>query len=488
VNVSANGGSSSSNGADGTTAAAPGKKVFMETEANPTSPYVQASVHLTVRVYAGVPLSHGDLEFPDTNDAIVRQVGSDAIGNVERNGQQYQVITRHYVLFPQHSGKLTLPGPTLSGEIPDRSHGMGGLTDPFSGLFGNSPFSGMLSARKPIRLHSDAIVLNVKPRPSGAGASYWLPAHNVTLQAHWSPSQLQTHVGDPITLDLKLQADGLTAAQLPDLSTLLNLPSQLKGYPDQPKLKDDPQGNELIGTREQSLAVIADEPGAFTIPELRVSWWDTQTNQAREAIRPAQTLTVQPAAGGVSSMQAQAPATQAPAATPNRQVAASNPIGSAPKSNSPASDTVRWKWLSLGLGILWVSTLAAWLITRKRGGGRSGPSPDAPRSEADPSATRALRAAFLAACRNNDPPEARRSLLSWANAQRSGAPPIRGLNALAKLSGDGEVTKELQALDRACYAGGSWDGSRLAALLAELPSPREEPQGRRARELAPLYR
>jgi hypothetical protein len=59
---------------------------------------------------------------------------------------------------------------------------------------------------------------------------------------------------------------------------------------------------------------------------------------------------------------------------------------------------------------------------------------------------------------------------------------------LAKLSGDGEVTKELQALDRACYAGGSWDGSRLAALLAELPSPREEPQGRRARELAPLYR
>jgi len=491
VNVSSSGGSANSSGTNGATATAPGNKVFMETEADPKSPYVQASVHVTVRVYAGVPLSHGDLEFADTNEAIVRQVGSDAISNIERNGQPYQVITRHYVIFPQHSGKVAIPGPTLSGEIPDRSRGLGGLPDPFSGLLGNSPFSGMFGTRKAVRLHADAIVLDVKPRPSSAGANYWLPARNLSLQAHWNPSQLQTHVGDPVTLDLKLQAEGLTAAQLPDLSTLLSLPPQLKAYPDQPKLKDDPQGSDLIGTREQSIALIADEPGQFTLPELRLSWWDTQTNQAREAILPAQTLTVQPAPGAVSSVQAQAPSAQTAAGTPNRQATpstrASSPSSPRPLSTAP-SDAVPWKWMSLGLGLLWISTLAAWLITRKRNGDRNGPSPSAVGGNAEPSEARArpLRAAFLAACRNNDAPEARRNLLLWANVERRGSP-VRGLNALAKQIG-GELTNELQALDRACYAGASWNGGRLATLLTEFPAPRSEPQGRPSRELAPLYR
>ena len=77
------------------------------------------------------------------------------------------------------------------------------------------------------------------PGRRAAGASYWLPARNVSLQATLESLSLEAHVGDPITVDLKLQADGLTAAQLPDLSALLKLPSGLKAYPDQPNLKDD---------------------------------------------------------------------------------------------------------------------------------------------------------------------------------------------------------------------------------------------------------
>jgi hypothetical protein len=489
VTVTSNGGGANSSGSTAGSAATPGNRVFMETEEDPKSPYVQAAVHVTVRVYAGVPLSHGDLEFADSNDAIVRQLGSDAVSNVERNGQQYQVITRQYVIFPQHSGKLTIPGPTLSGEIPDRSRGLGGLTDPFSGLFGNSPFGGMLAGRKPIRLHGDPIVLDVKPRPSGVGASYWLPARNVTLQAHWNPSQLLADVGDPITLDLQLQADGLTAAQLPDLSTLLTLPPELKAYPDQPKLKDDAQGSHLIGSREQSIALIADAPGRFTIPELRLSWWDTQANQAREAILPAQTLTVQPAPGATSSAQAPAQTQQSPLSSATRPVVAPTAGKTAPPA-IPTSDNTPWKWTTLGLGLLWIATVAAWLITRKRGGSSGEPFAGESASKGDSAALRArpLRAAFLAACQENDAPQARRNLLLWANAERPGAP-IRGLNALAKLTGDREIANELEALDRACYAGAPWTGSRLATLLTELPSVHRDPQSRRrARDLAPLYR
>src|SRR6185312_6003291 len=161
LNVTGNGGSITKS--DGSTTTAP-SKVFVETEVDSKSPYVQAAVHVTVRVYAGVPLSHADLEFEDTDAALVRQVGTDGVSNVEKNGMAYQVVTRQYLLFPQHSGQVSIPGPTLSGNIPDRSRTMG-MTDPFSGVFANTQFAGMMGTMKPIRIHGDAIALNVQPRP-----------------------------------------------------------------------------------------------------------------------------------------------------------------------------------------------------------------------------------------------------------------------------------------------------------------------------------
>jgi hypothetical protein len=480
LNVTGNGGSITKS--DGSTTTAP-SKVFVETEVDSKSPYVQAAVHVTVRVYAGVPLSHADLEFEDTDAALVRQVGTDGVSNVEKNGMAYQVVTRQYLLFPQHSGQVSIPGPTLSGNIPDRSRTMG-MTDPFSGVFANTPFAGMMGTMKPIRIHGDAIALNVQPRPPAANASYWLPARNVSLQGSWNPTSLETHVGDPITLDLKLQAEDLTAAQLPDLSTLLHLPAGLKAYPDQPNLKDATQGSNIIGTRDQSVALIADQPGRFTIPELHVTWWDTRTNQAREATLQAQTLEIQPAPGS-APVQAQ---TQQPAAGGTAQPTPPSAAGNdttRPQTSTPASTEFPWKWVSLGFGLLWLATLGAWFATlrrRPRAPATAAASPEDSRSSATASQA---RSAFQAACRANDAPAARRNLLLWANAKWRG-PRIHGLKALAKLFGNAETTKLLNALDRACYGEGPWDGTALANALPDLSLPKPTIAANTS-DLAPLY-
>jgi len=482
LNVASNGSGANNSGAG----AAP-NRVFVDTEVDQKSPYVQAAVHVTVRVYTAVPLSHAGLDFGDSDAALVRQVGSDGVSNAEKNGMSYQVVTRQYLVFPQHSGQVSIPGPTLSGSIPDRSSALG-LSDPFSGAFANSPFAGMLGAARPIRIHADPIVLNVQPRPVAVNASYWLPARNVTLTAHWNPSSLQAHVGDPITVDLKLQADDLTAAQLPDLASLLSLPSGLKAYPDQPSLKDTSQGTDIIGSRDQSVALIADQPGRFTIPELHLSWWDTRANQAREVTLPAQTLAVQPAPGSAPiSAQAQQPAAAIQTAPSTPAAAAVNGTGakqSQPTAAASPNSEQPWKWISLGFGLLWLVTLGAWLTTRKRRSPPAAPiAAEATRVAAN--ASRA-RAAFLEACGANDAPAARRNLLLWANARWPG-PRIQGLSALAKVLENPQITKLLHALDGACYAQGHWDGAALAKALPELTFPEHEPASRQ-RELAPLYR
>lgn len=473
LNVTGNG--STNNGDANATAPS---KVLVETDVDTKSPYVQAAVHVTVRVYAAVPLSHADLDFEDTNAALVRQVGTDAVSNADKNGLSYQVVTRQYLVFPQHSGQVSIPGPTLSGSIPDRGRAQG-FADPFSGVFGNSPFAGMMGTLKPIRVHGDPIVLNVQPRPASVSSSYWLPARNVSLQAHWNPTSLEAHVGDPITLDLKLQAEGLTAAQLPDLATLLKQPSSLKAYPDQASLKDTTQGAEVIGTRDQSIALIADQAGHFTVPELHVNWWDTRANQAREVTLPAQTLTVQPAPGS-APLPAQ---TQQPAG--NTATASNVQTPPAPTQRPGVSTELPWKRISFGLGLLWLVTVGAWLIMRNRR--PAAPAATAP-DEQSASAKNAsqARSAFLAACRANDASAARRNLLVWANAKWSG-PRIQGLNALARLLGNPQTTRLLHDLDRACYAQDPWEGSALANALPDLQLPKRS-AAVGSGELAPLYR
>lgn len=478
----------SANGKSGT-GATPDNRVFLETEVTPKDPYVQAAVEVTLRLYMAVPVSHASVEFGDTDAAIVRQVGADSNETRERNGATYQVITRHYLVFPQHSGQLHIAGPTLAGEIP-ASTAQQRLPDPFADFFAGSPFSGMFGASKPIRLHADPIQLDVRPRPAGADASYWLPARNVSLQGSWHPAEGQAHVGDPITVDLDLKALGLTAAQLPDLSSQLNLPPGVKAYPDQPVLKDTPQSGELLGERQQSVALIADRPGRFTIPDLHLAWWDTHDNRAVEAVLPGRTLTVQPATAANASVGDPAQTAQSPQSVqqplPDR---AEQQLPAVEASSHSVIGGLPWPWISLGFALLWVVTLAAWLRARRGGGPSSNaaPSPARGGDPADRISVSAAKSAFQQACRANDAPGARRYLLAWVNSAARDAPRVRGLNALAATVPDPRLAELLHALDRACYAGDTWNGAALGTALRELPTS-EPPRKHRDLDLAQLYR
>jgi BatD DUF11 like domain len=462
--------------------------VFMEATASPEQPYVQAAVHLAVRLYIAEPLYHASLELPESSDFVVKRLGSDESSEVERNGRNYQVVTRQYLLFPLHSGNLTLPGPVLDAEVAVRQPASTFGRDPFGGFYGGPSFGGLLQTVQPVRVHGSPIVLSVRPRPSSAVGSYWLPGREVTLSAAWNPAKLTAQTGDPVSLELDLQAIGLTAAQLPDLSSLLSLPAGLKAYPDQPKLDDSTQNGELVGSRDQTVALMADSPGHYTIPALTVQWWDTQANQPRTATLPARTLTILAAPGSTAiAPPAPTPVPPAPAARPRPAPIASQHAPSPPQTQNPTPVHFPspWEWTSIGLAVVWLSTLGAWLWSRRP---RAAPRPVATHNPPGPRQLRPdaakERAAFRAACHADDAHAARAHLLAWTAALWGATP--AGINAIAIRIGDSAVAELLRDLDRACYAGGAWQGGPLAAALTELPTP----PGKAARQrdgLAPLY-
>ncbi len=464
-------------------------KVFIETQIDRHQPYVQAAVAVTVKLYVAERIYQASLNLAPSGDALVQQVGSDQRSNSVRDGQRYDVIARHYLVFPQHSGNVTLPGAELNAQIATRQRLADSLTaDPFGDFFGQSAFGNLVNSTKPIRLHGDDIELKVRARPVGATANYWLPAQSVTLTGQWHPDTTQAHVGDPITLDLDLQATGITAEQLPDLSALLTVPDDLKLYPDQAKFKNAAQGDTVVATRTQSIALIADQAGQFTVPAIHVQWWDTKADMAREVELPARTVSILPAVGRASARAIQ-PSIASSQTQTNSSRATVSPRQAASNQTSISfrgGNNKLWFWASVGLGVAWVATLCAWYMVHRRNR-RKERSIATQQTTSAPirTNTAAERNAFRAACRDNDAVAARRHLLAWASNVWPDDPPV-GMQGLAARLENAALTNLLRDLDRAVYGGGKWRGTELSNALNELSAAKEKRKDKDG-ELAALY-
>jgi len=450
--------------------------VFLTTALDQKQPYVQAAVVLTVRLYADQTLYQASLDFPASSDVLVKPFGKDLQLSEVRDGRNYQVVERKYLLFPQRSGKLSLNGPVLDAQVPD-----GGSNDPFDSIFRQMPFGGMVNSTRPVRVRAKPVELNVLPRPAGVSGTNWLPAQQVTLEElndNWHQDKIIVHVGEPLTRHLKITALGLTGTQLPDPSTFISVAEGLKAYPDQATASDNPQGNTVLGSREQNIALIASRPGHYELPAVRMSWWDTLHNEKREITLPAHTLEVLPAAAGTSTV-IMPPANTEPSLLANPPAQASAGGQTHKFANNPA-----WMWLSLLLALLWLGTTVAWWRARQRVPNIRPGKVDA---ESRPDTVRGGSEfkAIKRACSDNDAQAARQHLLAWAGTAWPEDPPS-GLNELSRRLDDAKLTEALRQLDRACYTGSAWQGTELAQSLPKAPAKAES--AKKLNSLPGLYR
>jgi hypothetical protein len=441
--------------------------VYLTTTLDQKQPYVQAAVVLTVRLYTDQPLIQASLDLPASSDVLVKPLGKDTQLSETRNGRNYQIIERKYLLFPQRSGKLSLNGPVLDAQVQDNSNSG---NDAFDSIFRQMPFGGMVGSTRPLRVHAKPVELNVLPRPASAGGANWLPAQKVTLEElgeTWRQDKATVHVGEPLTRHLHLDALGLTGAQLPDPNTFMPVPEGIKAYPDQATAADKPQGNTVLGSREQNIALIASRPGHYELPAVRLNWWDTLHNEKREITLPAHILDVLPAAAGTTAV-TMPPANAEPSISPN-QGAHASPIGTANplEQSSRIAESQPWMWLSFALGLLWLGTTAAWWRARRH----VQPAPPAKiAAEKMPLNSQGSSAfkGFKRACSDNDPHAARRHLLAWAGTVWPADTPL-GLNELSRRLGDAKADGALRQLDRACYTGSVWHGAELARSMSAPP-------------------
>lgn len=318
-----------------TASAASNGLVFVETEVDDDHPYVQQSVGVTVRLFYATPLVSGQLDLDPPEGALLQRVGEIVQSSREIDGRRYNTAERRFLLVPERSGPLTLPGARFSGR------GAGGWMDDLLG-----------GGSREVDITGTPRVLQVRPQPADA-AQPWLPVRDLRLRYTAVPEQMRT--GEAATFAIETTVVGATQAQLPELPAPVVPGAQVFAEP--------PQYDESFvgGTPQVKLtrrySIVPSSPGTLVVPGVMMAWWDVRAGANKRATLPDLTVPVVVGSGQQAALPP-APASVSPSSAGDGAIALAGERGVAARA---------WPWLAAGFALLWLVTLVWGLSRGQRG-------------------------------------------------------------------------------------------------------------------------
>ena len=406
--------------------AASGKQpIYTETLVDKSAVYIQEQIILTHRLYTSVQLRDYSLSELDIPGAIVQRLGDSQFQKVI-NGRNYLVLEVRYAIFPQSSGKLDIP-PLRFGAYETASR---------------SQFGSFSSRGNRVFRDTDAKRIDIMARPAHVPANEWMPSSKVELSEQWSGDLDSLIVGEPITRTIRINAQGLTGAQILPLP-IIESPNY-KVYPDQPQLEEQAIGDGVLGTRTESLALVPNRAGELVIPAIEMRWWDTKNQRMQTASLPATKVQVNPSTAINSAPLADnAPLTTMEPLDLNPEPAGFfGSVGSA-----KASMLVK---LSLLLNALLLATIALLLFSRRK---QRTIKQTSSQQKTSPllNLKQQLKAIEIEA-KNNNLIAMRDGIVAWGQCLFAETPPTT-LKALSLLLDDAELQQQFAQLDRQLYKG-----------------------------------
>ena len=446
------------------TVAAAAPDLFVEVEVEDDSPYVQGQVRYTVRVHDAVGILDGALTEPEANDLRVESLGEGRTYDTSVEGRPYRVHERQFALFPQVSGPIVVPPVVLEAVVSDSRRGR---RSPFGGS-GSSLFDRLLNPGRTVRIRSDAVRLDVRPRPEGADDRWFLPARNVEVVESWDPEEPTFRVGEAVTRTVALRALGAASEQLPEF----DIPGapEVRQYSDGSADKTVSTESGVISILQRSVAIVPTTPGTVTLPAVEIEWWDVEADEARVATLPARTVEVLASDGSSPVEVAAAPPASGAGAAP--RPTATPDLGAAPSAldalvapgvlgmKLPAVGS--WVTVALAVALIVAGGVVATRRSRRQqvSSGAGGSTDIAGRSGA-------WTVAVRRACFAGDPAGARDALMGWAKTKWPEHGPLTPGAVATKLE-DLALAAAVADLDRALYAPGRhpgapspWSGKRL---------------------------
>jgi hypothetical protein len=437
------------------------QELFLDASSNVTQAYVGAQIIFTVKLYHSINIDSGSsLSDPEPDNAQTKKIAETNYQSIV-NGVAYNVIERKYAIYPTITGNLEIPPVLLNAVVTDGRS---------VSLFGSSRGQ----SRRIIR-RTPGVNISIKELPQIAKDNDAIAAQSLKLHQQWSGDINKIKVGDSITRNILIIAEGAYAAQLPPL--LMSNQDGLKLYSDQPQINDKDSEAGIIGQRQESIAIVATKAGRYTLPEVFAYWFDTKTKKLKKASLAAVTFTVAPNEKILTE--------------PPEPLITADIDGNADTLDKPKilipfgnSDVFPWQVATLITTVLWLITLIYAFVSK----GNAQTQAKAAQQPTIATLTEANAFKKLrSACRDKDAKLVMSSCLQWV-AIHWRNPSITHINAVATHT-DPDLAALLTQLEETIYGATVLDNTLYKDISSRSEKLRgNKSQGPSDKSLAPLYK
>lgn len=399
--------------------------LFLKASIHPKTPYVQSQLIYKLQIFLDRNIQNPQLTKPIVNNATVMVMGEDKKYAKAVGRKIYQVLERDYAIIPHGPGKLTITSPILSGAISETSALQQGVGQFFSNRW------------KPFRIATDPLNIDILPIPPQWKQPWWLPAESLTIDEQWSERLDNLKVGEPITRTLTIDATGLSAEQLPQLT--MTAPANANIYPDKPILETSTDGTNMLAKRIEKFAIVPKQAGDIELPEINLTWWNINEKRPVKITLPARKLTF-------TGTQQEGIETILPAPS----------IEKLPTVQKQSQTNILWMILAGIFFILWLLTL---LFKGRR---PRSVEKTVPEKRSQNQAMKSLKAA----CFNNHPSQAKAHLLEFFRQHHPNTP-IHNLSDLQQVVHHEPFKQACQQLNEIIYQENhhQWDGHAFFDVL-----------------------
>lgn len=245
-----------------------GNDLFIKVSANKKRVHEQEPVLLTYKVYTTVDLTQLEGKMPDltgfhTQEVKLPQQKSFHIEQV--NGRAYKCVTwSQYVMYPQMTGRLTIPSITFKGIVVQQNRSV----DPFEAFFNGG--SGYVEVHR--NIVAPGLDIQVDPLPNRpADFSGGVGRFNISAQLN----KTSVKAGDPITLRVVIGGTGnLKLIKQP----VIEFPKDFDKYDAKVTDKTKLTANGIEGNMVYDFLAVPRNQGTFTIPAVKLTYYDIGSN------------------------------------------------------------------------------------------------------------------------------------------------------------------------------------------------------------------
>lgn len=248
-----------------------GNELFITVTASKKRVYEQEPVLLTYKVYTLVELSSLDGKMPDLKGFHTQEITQPQQKHFSAenyNGKTYNVVTwSQYVMYPQITGKLTIPSITFHGSVIVHNETM----DPFEALFnGGAGYSEVNKNINAPAVDIEVLPLPAKPKNFSGGVGKYSISSSV--------SATNTKSGEPITLKIVVSGSGnMKLLKEPEIK----LPRNMDKYDAKVTDKTNLTANGVEGSMIYEYPCVPRKKGEYTIPAIDYTYYDVSAREYR---------------------------------------------------------------------------------------------------------------------------------------------------------------------------------------------------------------